>query len=705
VAILPGRRGTPELIIAGAERPPRPGPGVGERLRALLRHVAERTAVGSLLSQVMGRRHAAYIQQMVDLFERGELREALRYAIPLGGPAGEALRGLPLRLPAPRRSLEIRPETPRTHSALSTSNDLYNELQRLYRTAFERLEAQGHIEEAAFLLADVLLASEEAVAFLERHGRLRLAAEMAEARNLPPGLVVRQWFLSGDRQRALWTARRTGAFADAVTRLERSRRHGEAQELRLLWGNDLAAAGGYVAAVEAVWPVHEARRLALKWMDRAIEQGGSPAGRMIARKLSLVPEEFETSRDQAVTLLESWRAEGASARLAFAETLRQGPRTPETMTLARAAVRTIARDSGRFGARMSPDQFRHLVTFADDGALRADAPALPLPDSGSWVARETPWTIEIGPSDVGIMNAWDVAFLPNGLTLLALGEAGVRLISRAGRTVGEIDQPAHRLVVSDSGSRAIALAPRDDAWRLARIDLASRKGELWCDARFDAAAADYDGALWFVASADGLVAIDVTGRGFDGPWGVPDLGRRVASIVRSPQRCSLVTTGADPEVWTYEIPSLFLRSRAEVPETTRAADTRCLGTSADGHLAEQWVVEPQGDGTAAGPSETPFHVQAHSRCAFQFRLPGPGWTSGLPTLAGDWLAAPVHAPDEARLYLIHRPTAKVKAEVILSRTRRLSVRLTPSYLNLADDQGRVLVLDLEYGQLRRDVRL
>ncbi|MES1211770.1 MAG: hypothetical protein ABUL63_05495, partial [Acidobacteriota bacterium] len=378
----PGRTGSHELIIAGAERPPRQGPGFGERLRALARHVAERTAVGSLLSQVMGRRHAAYIQQMVDLFERGELREALRYAIPLGGPAGEALRGLPLRLPAPRRSLEIRPEVSRTHSALSTSNDLYNELQRLYRMAFERLEAQGHIEEAAFLLADVLLASEEAVAFLERHGRLRLAAEMAEARKLPPGLVIRQWFLSGDRQRALWTARRTGAFADAVTRLERSRRHEEAQALRLLWGNDLAEAGSYVAAVEAVWPVHEARRLALKWMDRAIEQGGAPAGRMIARKLALVPEDFETSRDQAVMLLESWRAEGASARLAFAETLRQGPRTPETMTLARAAVRTIARDSGRFGSRMSPDQFRHLVTFADDGALRADAPALPLPDPG-----------------------------------------------------------------------------------------------------------------------------------------------------------------------------------------------------------------------------------------------------------------------------------------------------------------------------------
>jgi hypothetical protein len=702
VASIPGGSGPRELIIAGAEPPRRRGPGWSERLRALLRQVAERTAVASLLSQIMGRRHAAYIQQMMELFERGELREALRYAIPLGGEAGEALRGLPLRLPTPRRSLEIRPGLPRTSSALPTSSDLYNELQRIYRAAFQRLEAQGHIEEAAFLLADVLLASEEAVAFLERHGRLRLAAEMAEARQLPPGLVVRQWFLAGDHRRALWTARRTGAFADAVTRLERSRRHEEAQALRLLWGNDLAEAGSFAAAVEAVWPVHEARRLALKWMDRAIEQGGSPAGRMVARKLALVPEEFEATRDQALLILESWRAEGASGRLAFAETLRQGPRTPETTTLARAAVRTIARDSGRFGARMSPDQFRHLVTFADDGALRADAPALPLPDPGPWVARETPWTIEIGPSDVGIMNTCDAAFLPNGLTLVALGEAGVRLISRAGRTVAEVDQPAHRLVVADSGNRAIALAPRGGAWRLARIDLAARKGELWCDARFDAAATDYDGVLWFVAAADGLVAIDATGRSFDGPWGVRDLGRRVGAIVRSPQRCSLLTTDADPEVWTYELPSLFLRSRAEVPEPALPEGSRCLGPSAEGQLAEQWLAPPHGEGAA---TETPFHIQAHGRSAFQLRLPGAGWTSGLPALAGDWLAAPVHAEDEARLYLIHRPSAKVKAEVILSGARKLAVRLTPAYLTLADDRGRVLVLDLEYGQLRRDVRL
>ncbi|HSF41214.1 MAG TPA: bpX6 domain-containing protein, partial [Thermoanaerobaculia bacterium] len=344
------------------------------RMADVLHRLASRMVLASRLSRLVGRRHAAYIQRMMEMFERGDIQEALRLAIPLGGPTEEALRGLPLRRPPRRRDLRIRPQETRTWAVVGLAPDLFTELQRLYRETFRRLESQERIEEAAFLLAEVLHANEEAVAFLERHGRLRLAAEMAEARGLPPGLVVRQWFLAGDRKRALRIARRTGAFADAVTRLERGRQPGEARELRLLWAEALAQGGDFAAAVEVVWPLSDARGLALAWMDRAIGQGGPSAGRMLARKLAAVPEQFEKIRDQVIEMLESWRAEGAAARLAFADTLRQGPRTPEAMTLARAAVRAIARDSGRLGARMPPAEFRQLVHFAGDGSLRADAP-------------------------------------------------------------------------------------------------------------------------------------------------------------------------------------------------------------------------------------------------------------------------------------------------------------------------------------------
>jgi hypothetical protein len=43
--------------------------------------------------------------------------------------------------------------------------------------------------------------------------------------------------------------------------------------------------------------------------------------------------------------------------------------------------------------------------------------------------------------------------------------------------------------------------------------------------------------------------------------------------------------------------------------------------------------------------------------------------------------------------------------VILGRSKRVTLHLQGQTLNLADDRGRILVLDLEYGQMRRDLRL
>src|SRR5690606_27242115 len=101
-----------------------------------------------------------------------------------------------------------------------------------------------------FVLAELLMANEEAVSFLERHGRFGLAAELAEARKLAPGLVVRQWLLAGDRERAVRLAIRHGAFADAIARLERDHR-ALALQLRALWADRLATAGDFVGAVDA----------------------------------------------------------------------------------------------------------------------------------------------------------------------------------------------------------------------------------------------------------------------------------------------------------------------------------------------------------------------------------------------------------------------------------------------------------------------
>ncbi|HEX3555160.1 MAG TPA: hypothetical protein VIA62_18200 [Thermoanaerobaculia bacterium] len=648
--------------------------GTGGRFAAAFHRLTGRTALASRFSRAVSRHHEAYLNRLMEMFESGDFDNALHHAVPLAVPAEAGPRRLPLRPLSPRAELRIRPERSRPWSSSGISPEVYGELRRLYREAFLRLEAQERIEEAAYLLAEVLHAHEEAVGFLERHGRFRLAAEMAEARELPPGLVVRQWFLAGDRERALRLARRTGAFADAVTRLERSRQPEEAHELRRLWAQELARAGDYAAAVDALWPLGTERHRALPWMDRAIEQGGPPAGRMLARKVALAPEPFGKVRDAALALLESWRAEGAAARLSFADTLRRGPRTPAAQSLARPAVRALARDSGRLGARLEPAELRQLVTFAGDAALKADAPALPLPPREPWISRPSPWRVAVAGRDAGTMPAHDAAFLPNGLTVVALGEAGVRLLSRDGRSVAELDPPAHRLVVSEHGDRALALARRGEVWRVTKIDFVSRTAEDWCDARLESFAPDFDGGLWFVAESSGLSAVDTTTGGFESVWATPLPGPAVA-ITRSATHCSLLVAAHEPEVWTYELPSLTLRHRETVPPGPPLR-SRHLGISPEGLLVEP----PAG------------------------LLPA-GSRPGQPAAAGDWVAFPAHSKAGFVIHLHHRPSGGVRAEVVLERATRVTLHLTPQVLTLADDRGRVLVLDLEYGQVRRDLRL
>jgi hypothetical protein len=669
----------------------RPGGALRSRFATVLHRLTGRTALASRLSRAVGRHHTAYLRKLREMFESGDFENALRHAVPLLAEAGP--RRLAMRSFSPRADLHIRPERSRAWSAAELSADLHGELRRLYREAFHRLEGQGRIEEAAFLLAEVLHADEEAVAFLERHGRLRLAAEMAEARNLPPGLVVRQWFLAGDRQRGLRIAHRTGAFCDAVTRLERSRKTAEAGALRRLWARELARAGDYAAAVEVIWSLAEERPRARQWMDRAIAQGGAPAGRMLARKVTQAPGSFGEIRGEALALLESWRAEGAAARLSFADEIRRAPRTPAATTLARAAVRSVARDCGRFGAPWEAFDLRQLVAFAGDGPLRADALALPLPPRESWISRREPWSIEIAARDTGGRPAHDAVFLPNGLTAVALGEAGVRLLSRGGRTVAELDQPAHRLVVSDHGDRAIALARRGDVWRLARLDFAARRAAAWCDARLDAFAPDYDGALWFAAGPDGLLAVEASARRLAASWGVSRLPGSVLAIARSTTRCSLSFAGEGHEVWTYELPSLTLRSRDSVPPPPDHRRSPAVALSPEGGLAE----------ACGGPGRR-IALHVPSLAGREIPLAGAG-KPGEPAIAGDWAALPVQAPDGIVVHVVHLPSAAVLAEVALARATRAALRLSATALTLADDRGRVVVLDLENGQVRRDFRL
>ena len=591
-AIRNAWRGGTRSAGAGAVAPAAPAiQRQSDVRRSALRDFLARALWSSKLANLIGRQHARYLSRMLAMFDDGDLDAALRHAIPLGKDLDPTRLGLPLWTPAPRNDLSITPQQPLAGTSLGVGNDLFSYLRQRYRQAYERLAAAGEIEKAAFVLAELLDASEEAVLFLERHGRLRLAAEIAETRNLPAGLVIRQWFLAGERARAIAIARRTGAFADAVVRLEGSHRE-QATVLRLLWADALASGGLYAAAVDAAWPVEAARNLALAWIDRAIEIGGATGARMLARKARLRPEEFTDIRERALALLADEDEEARSCVIAFAQELTVGDPIGETRILARAAARRLLRHRDEAAGE---GLLNALLRASGDTVFQADVRSLRKRTAAASTVvplrlRHEPLEISRQAADRGAIAVCDAALMPDGRMLVAAGEVGALLLSPEGKMIARFAEPTSRIVASDHGDRAILTATRGEVCRLSRLDLLERRVRPWCDARIDRFAPDFDGLTWFVARGGTLYAVDATAPRFEHLWKVDEAGAVVREVRRSTTSMSawfewLPPTASQrarpPEVWTYELPSLTLRRRQPVEAHDESLVVTAIGPEGD----------------------------------------------------------------------------------------------------------------------------
>jgi hypothetical protein len=576
---------------------------------------------------------------------------------------------------------------------------------------FQRLEAQGRIEEAAFVLAELLRADAEAVAFLERHGRLKLAAELAEGRNLPPGLQVRQWFVAGDRARAMALAQRHGVFADVGVRLEREGRTEEARAWRLLWADALADAGDMLGAAEVVTMVPGAESLAVGWLDAAIAQGGPTGARALVRKLGLRVDAFAEIRDRAVALLAETHVEGVPERVAFAEALCAGRPTPETVALARPAARALVRDLALHGAgRLPPRTIERVVVASADGALRTDMPSTPERRTATLASRTEPLVLEWPATDVGRIAATDAAFLPDGRVVVALGEIGLRVYHRDGRLLAHFDQPAERMAISDVGDRLIALAKRGDTQRLARVDLLHRRAESWCEAPVNAFAEDYDGRWWFVdVVEDDLGAfghfygIDAAAPRWEALWRVPELTAN--TIQRHGGRLEILGGFGGGfgklERFSYELPSLTLRAREELPSHEGYISTGGGVDDKGEAVSTKWCINPQEAGRE-GPCVALFD-NAHPKGA---PLDVADLNTRMVGLTRDWIA--LACPPEnggSTATLLDRRTLVPKLRVRLRSATTIRARVTQQAMTLADDRGRVIVIDIVDGLVLRDLRI
>jgi serine/threonine protein phosphatase PrpC len=990
-----------------------PRPAVESPLASLARGLgawAARLLVWSRLARHVGRRQAAYLSRMMEMFDRGDLDLALRHAIAIDGKsAGQSVPAL--GTPSPRGSLAIAPGQVPAATSLFGTHDLLSELRRVYRRAFEQLAAKGEIDKAAFVLAELLHANEEAVSFLERHGRWRLAAQIAEARDLPPGLVVRQWFLAGDPARAVTVARAQGAFQEAVSRLRAAGNGREAASLELLWADALATAGDYAAAIDLIWPQEAARPLALRWLDSAIAVGGTVAARMAIRKAKLVPDAFDEQRDTVLALLREPGEDGLANARAMAQEIARGEPDAATRAFAKPVLRALLRSSDEDDAKLANTALRatgdaalqadvrrmqgkletadparstartalrataaavthvgharkhnedgclartlsgpkkpgnkvlaideaarrglvliaadgcggrqqegavadlvcsliaeHLAAGAAaikgagaqaelleqalshanhvlfnagrtdeamrgagatvaaatlfgatlivahagdcraylwrDGALtrltrdhslvnslldegkltpaevedfphknvitlalgtaesfsptitttalcdgdvlllcsdgvwgvvpdadlawdlaraestpeicaeivkrwsarngpddvsiavarfegkrlpsRGTAPVTPViraPNSGAPAAaspspsptktndadaplcrRAEPIEIRVVAGDTGALRILDAAELPDGRLLVALGEAGSRLVSRDGRTLARFTEPAHSIVISDHGDRALVLAPRGGAWRIARLDLTSKRQQPWCDARIGPFAPDFDGSIWYVASGATLHAIDVTTDGWERLWSVDEEGTTVRAVARSRQQVSVLLQMQDTralQMWPYLLPAHrhHHRRRIAPPPGEDRARPMDLALSPSGNVA---VVDPSADALSLS-----FHTLGHRTAV---PLDVPAGQHGL-AMSDAWLVAAWIQPTVTEIHVLSTIATSVvpRARVVFEgRELRPGARIAGDRLLVFDDRGRLLVISLRTGRVIRDLRL
>lgn len=683
-----GQVSTREASPSRGARAALPKPQGPSLLSRLTHWLATSTPLGSLL----GQRKAEYVRKLFDLFDEGNLDEALRYAIPLNkGELTEQAR-VSLGLPGPRESLALQP---RRQGGAATifggGQEVYRALRERYREAFRKLEREGRIEEAAFILAELLGELEEAVSLLERHGRLKLAAELAEGRGLAPELVVRLWMLARDVRRAVEVVRRTGAFAPAVQRLDRTHPE-EARVLRLLWGDVLAEAGDWVHAVDVVWPIPEARRLTRAWLEQGLEVGGVGGARLLARLVVAFPEHFTETRTRVLALLESELEGDAAARAAFVQALAgELVRTPspEGSVLLRPAVRALLLDQAAGESPLEPADLKRLVRLTGDPLLRTDLPLLPPATARvQEPSVQPPREHRLEPGEGGPWPIHDAVSLPRGRMLVALGEAGARIVTLDGRCVAHFDVPAFSLVLSHQEDRALALARRGSLQRVSRLDLVRKRAEPWCDTRVDAFASVYDGQRWFLAVEDTVMAVDVLAREPRALWRVTGVGAPVVRLVAEASAMSFAMLSAQGEVerWSYTLPELTLRSRHSLPSQVHESPYS-FGLSATGELWARVGVALLRGAPFRDPLGPPPAAMEFSRWVLRDR----------------WVAMLDRRPEGERVWLVERTTQRTCADLLFLGEQPVDARLLERELVLFDDSGRLVRVELATGEVRRVV--
>jgi hypothetical protein len=637
----------------------------------------------SRLSALYGKRQAAYVQRMLAMFETGDLEEALRHAIPLG--SGQSDAGQAFGTPARRDTLTLSHHSgPR--SSLMFEADLESHLKRVYRQSFERLDREGRIEEAVFVLAELLRARQEALDYLEKHERHQQAADLALAWDMPAATIVRLLCMAGDWQRALQVARRDNAFADATLLLEKKWPEAAAR-LRLEWALALTEKGLWLQAVDVIWSLPAERERAAQWLLAAEASGGSLAIGALVKRAVLLPD--------TLTAYESWveqlrnDPERVMERAALAQALLAHKSHNRALAwLTAATVRAIICDQTGPQAHLTQNQLQALVKMSKDKLLQTDLPGHALPRNRrlnqSLDRASDP--LSFTAPDRGNRTIGDAVPLSDGRYLLALGEAGALVVEADGKTAFHFPVPTQALVLGRSRQVALALARRGDVWRMCKLDLVNRRASDLGVLMLDAFAKTFDGTAWTIGRGSQLRVVDVDRR-LETLWHVNDLPGQIADIRDERHHESvLLRTPTDTQLWHYRLPDRRLLSREPAP--TRCQDHSWQVFDSRGRTSEVWIKD-----TAEGNSILMVYESGTSK---GYRLPGfiQAFVDPLHVYTFEqWLViCYAVSDDDACWHFIHRSSDRLCA-VVRWPVHHAQLRFVDNEWVLFDHQGRLCHID------------
>lgn len=603
-----------------------------------------------------------YLEDLRRRFDLGDLSEALRRAIPLGGAGG--LSGGLTSLPARRDTLSLLTPNAVVHSSMVMPNDEYALMRKLYRDSADALVARGQIEEAAYVLAKLLNDGAAAVALLEKHCKLELAAHLATAQHLPEVDRIRLWLLAGRKDEAIRIARGSNDFGTLVAALS-TRAPELARQLRSVWGDFLAQRQRFTEAIVVTAPLPEEPEGWSTWLSSSLQAGGAAAATALAVDVSRHPDHVQQSRALITELLAADDRTRLTTSTAEAF-LKHAPSAGGP--LYRDLWRRLMRGASS-GHRVDRFLAERVLKATGDQTLVTDAvTSAPMAEGR---VREP---LELAAPVVPTLPVLDVAPLPKGRRVLAHGAAGLRIVSSNGETLRHLLVKADLLVAGPVGIGVLVLSLDGELTRCWKLDPLTLELKSWFQGRLGVVSRRYDGLCWAVSMENALVFLDPAAEGPMEWWRVPNVEIRQVDASGS-RVIALGTELGLRESWRYVF----------------NAGTERL----------QIRYGPEMDCWARGDTALPFELRLREDGLMGLKF-GTGKGLTLPSSA-PWVSFPMDAglvlvrviegDSEVRL----APWSEAEPYVVARLSGTIAVRcrdLAPDRLALCDEHGRVTELDL-----------